>query len=117
MIAVLARGGTQAEAAAAAGLSTREVRRRMREPEVKRKLASIYRERHRRMLAEVSEAGSEAIATLRELQRPDQPVETRLKSAGVLYRGAVTTIDSLATREELDDLQAQLDELRSDSDE
>lgn len=113
MVAVLARGGTQAEAAKAADLSEREVRRRSREPEVERQLRSARHEHQRQMMAKVADAGFEALATMRELLGKDQPVETRFKASKELLHVAVHNLDSLAAREELDDLQAQVDALQS----
>jgi hypothetical protein len=113
MVAVLARGGTQQEAGDAAGLSVREVRRRMREPDVERLLGSARREHQRQMMAKLGEGGPEAVAVLCELMGTDQPVETRFKAARELLRAALHSFDRVATREELDDLQAQLDALLS----
>jgi hypothetical protein len=113
MVAVLARGGSQQEAADAAGLSVREVRRRVREPDVERRLRSARREHQRQMMGRIAEAGIEALDTLRELLGKEQPVETRFKASKEVLRAAVHNLDSLATREELDELQAQLDALAS----
>jgi hypothetical protein len=113
MVAVLARGGTQAEAAAAADISEREVRRRSREPEVARLLRSARHELERQMMAKLGDAGFEALETMRELLGKDQPVETRFKASKELLHAAVHNLDSLAAREELDDIQAQVDALQS----
>jgi hypothetical protein len=112
MVAVLARWGSQQEAADAAGISVREVRRRMREPDVARRLRLARREHQRQMMGKLADAGFEALATLRELMADDQPVEIRFKCAKELLSAGVHNLDSLATREELDDLQTQFDALQ-----
>jgi hypothetical protein len=111
MVAAIAGGATQAQAAEAAGLSVREVRRRLREPQIERLVRSAWREHQRHMMAKIADAGLEAVETLRELQGKDQPLDMRLKASKELLRAAVHNLDSLAAREELDDLHAQLDAL------
>ena len=113
MVAVLAHGGSQQEAADAAGISVREVRRREREPEVQRMIRTARREQFRQWMAKVADAGPIALDTLLELVADDQPADLRFKSAKELLRAAEHNLDSLASREELDDLQAQLDALQS----
>jgi len=112
LVAVIARGGTQAEAAKAAKLSIREVGRRLKEPEVARLVRAARRDHQRKMMAKLADAGFEALETLLELQAKDQPVETRFKASKELLHAAVHNLDSLATREELDDLQAQVEALQ-----
>jgi hypothetical protein len=113
MVAVLANHGTQKQAAEAAGISVREVRRRASEPRVQRMLRAARREVARQWMARIAEAGPMALDTLLDLMGEDQPVDTRFKSAKELLRAAEHNLDSLATRAELDDVQAQLDALKS----
>jgi hypothetical protein len=113
MVAVLAAGGTQQEAALAAGLSVREVRRRVREPDVQRLLRSARREHQRQMMAKVAEGGLAAVDTLRELLAPDQPAEVRFKAAKELLHAGTHNLESLAAREEFDEMQAQIDALEA----
>jgi hypothetical protein len=116
MVAVLANNGTQEQAALAAGISVREVRRRKQEPGVQRMLRSARREIYRQWMAKIADAGPKALDTMLELLGEEQPVDTRFKAAKELLRAAEHNLDSLATREELDDVQAQIDAMQSQDD-
>jgi hypothetical protein len=111
MVAVLAHGGSQKEAAEAAGISVREVRRREREPDVQRMLRAARREQVRHWMAKIADAGPKALDTLLELLAEDHPADTRFKAAKEVVRAAQHNLDSLAAREELDEMQAQIDAL------
>ena len=113
MVAVLANNGTQEEAARAAGISPREVRRRVREPGVQRLLRSARREIYRQWMAAIADAGPKALDTMLALLSEEQPVDTRFKAAKELLRAAEHNLDSLATREELADVKAQIEAMQS----
>jgi hypothetical protein len=114
MVAVLANGGTQEEAARAAGISSRVVRRRVLEPDVQRMLRSARHEQLRLWMAKIADAGPKRLDTLLELLGEQHPVDTRFKAAKEVVRAAEHNLDSLATREELDDVQAQLEAMQSE---
>jgi hypothetical protein len=116
MVAVLANHGTQEEAARAAGISPREVRRRLREPGVQRMLRSARREQLRLWMAKIAVAGPKGLDTLLELLSEQHPVDTRFKAAKEVVRATEHNFDRLAMREELDDVQAQLEAMQSEDD-
>jgi hypothetical protein len=107
MVAVLARGGTQQEAADDAGISVREVRRREQEPAIRRQIRSVRREHQRQIMAKLADAGMVAIDKLVELSTSGQKQEIQFKAAKELLHAGTRNLESFANREELDELHDQ----------
>jgi hypothetical protein len=114
MVAVLANGGTQKEAAEASGISVREVRRREKEPAIRRQIRQVRREQLRQWMAELADGGLEAIKTLRQLMAAEQPNDIRYKAAKELLHTGARNLESLTNREELDELHDVVDALKAD---
>jgi hypothetical protein len=107
LIAALAAGATQAEAARQAGVSERTVRRRLLEPSFAAALAQARRETVRALTAELEAQALRAIETLCQLMHSTQPPQVRLGAARTLldqvvrYHNAVDFEDRLAELEAL----------------
>jgi hypothetical protein len=114
MIAVLARGGTQKEAAEVSGISVREVRRREKEPAIARQIRQVHREHRRQIMAKIADAADAAIDTLRQLMAPEQPNDIKFKAAKELLHAETHNLESLARHEELDELYDRFDALEAD---
>jgi hypothetical protein len=108
MVAVLARGGTQAEAAAAAGISEREVRRRQHEPAIQEQIREVRSELSRRAQAAIAGGCLEAVNTLRALLGPDQTAELRVRASKELLHAGVRTLESLEVTERFEQLEAKI---------
>jgi hypothetical protein len=77
---ILARGGSYAEAGAAANVSTRTVRRRMTEERFANEVALLRSERVGQLLGELVELSTRSIQTIRECLE-DESASIRLRAA------------------------------------
>ena len=108
MVAELARGATQKEAAAAAGISDRGVRRRLDDPEIQAQIVEARAEIRRRTMAAIADASLEAVQTLRDLQGVEQAPQIRFQAAKVLLHTGVKNIEAMERDEEIDVLRARI---------
>jgi len=108
MVAELARGATQKEAAAASGISDRGVRRHLKDPEIQAQIVEARTEVRRRTMAAIADASLEAVQTLRELQGVEQAPQIRLQAAKVLLHTGVQNIEAMERDDEIDVLRARV---------
>ena len=88
LVAALGERLTEEEAAARAGVSSRTVRRRLREEAFARRVAEARDKGVQRALRELDVGLPEAISTARHLVQPDNPPSVRLRAAQVLLSAA-----------------------------
>lgn len=109
IMAALASGMTQREAARAAGVSDRTVRRRLAEPDFMQRIAEIRRGRLDQAAGLISARLTEAVSTLEDLLRPPASPHVRLRAAQILLKAGEDMVRGERVLDRLGTLEAAMD--------
>lgn len=107
LLATLAAGATQAEAAEAARVSERTVRRRLEEPEFRQQLAALRGEMLQRTCGLLASGAADAVLTLRALLDSSHD-GVRLGAARAILATVTTMEEVLALDERIRTLEGRM---------
>lgn len=110
LIAVIANGGSLAQAAEAAGVSVRTVQRRLQDPEVRMDVQEARVDLARQFMGELQELKSAAVGRVRQVLTESGDEQAVLRAAGMVLRSSDPT-EAVQLREEVLALEHQVADL------
>jgi hypothetical protein len=112
LVALLASGCTQLDAAEQAGVSPRTVRRRLDDPGFRAELDEARTEMVRRTVGKLVDAGTTAASNLRELAEGAESESVRLHASRYLIELALRGHEAMQLTQRLATLEAQVAALK-----